>query len=335
MTPLATRKEVAERAGVSPAVVSYVLNQSNYVSEEKTQAVLAAVRELDYTPNYMAKSLKANQSFNLALVCDDIRSELFAEITYYMEQYAYRSGYNVFLCNSRQDDQFLAMLTNRRMDGVFMATNIYCVDQLNRMAAHKVPIVFYKTREYPGLDQRLKTICVDYRDAARSMTLHLLEKGHRNIAYIPPYLSQIASLESEDYRLQGYCEAFAGQGLKPSRTFVCFKNHSYEAMLDFAARITALPAGRRPTAILAGNDYLAIQIINRLREMNLRVPEDVAVAGMDDTVSSVNASPQITTMSFSKKDIAQCVVTSLVNGRDHFDTSVENFGARLIQRGST
>lgn len=331
---MATRKEVAERAGVSPAVVSYVLNQSNYVSEEKTRAVLEAVKELNYTPNYMAKSLKTSQSFNFALVCDDIRSELFAEIAYYMEQYAYRHGYNIFLCNSRQDDRFLDMLVNRQMDGIFVATNIYSREQLNRLAAG-TRVVFYQTREYPDLDPDIKAICMDYRNAVKIMMDHLFEKGHRNIAYIPPYLSQIASLESEDYRLRGYCEALESRKIRPVPKNVSFANQDYETMLDFAAALMRRPADKRPTAILAGNDYLAIKVLNHLREAGVEAPRDVAIAGLDDTASSVNASPQLTTMGFSKRDIAKCVVESLMQGKNDFDTEVTHFHARLLPRAST
>ena len=100
---MVTRNEVAERAGVSPSVVSYVLNNSNYVSEEKRKAVLKAVEELHYHPNYIGRSLKTKKTNILGLVCDDIRSELFAEITYFSEKYAYDKGYNLFLCTSHQD----------------------------------------------------------------------------------------------------------------------------------------------------------------------------------------------------------------------------------------
>ncbi len=332
---MATRKEVAERAGVSPAVVSYVLNQSNYVSEEKTEAVLKAVRELNYSPNYMAKSLKTSQSYNFALVCDDIRSELFAEVAYHMEQYAYRHGYNTFLCNSRPDDRFLEMLINRQMDGIFVATNIFTGEQLNRLAASGTRIVFYQTREYPGLDPAIKPIFIDYRNAMRILMEHLFEMGHRSIAYMPPYLSQITSLDSEDYRLRGYCDALAGRRIKPTSKNVCFTNQEYEAMLEFAAGLMRRPAANRPTAIVAGNDYLAIKVLNYLRGMGVTVPDDVALAGLDDTASSFNASPQLTTMGFSKRDIARCVVESLLEGKVRFDASPVHFHARLITRAST
>lgn len=331
---MTTRKDVADRAGVSPAVVSYVLNQSNYVSEEKTKAVLKAVKELNYTPNYLAKSLKTNHSYNFALVCDDIRGELFAEVAYYMEQFAYRHGYNVFLCNSRRDDRFLHMLLNRQMDGVFIATNIYSSQQLNTLAAG-TRVVFYKTREYPDLDPNIKTICMDYRGAVKIIMGYLFDKGHRNIAYIPPYLSQIKALDSDDYRLRGYREALEERRIRPAKSNVCFTNQDYQTMLNFAAGLMKRPAGKRPTAILAGNDYLAVQVLNHLKGIGLAVPDDVALASLDDTASSVNAHPQLTTMGFSKRDIARCVVESLLEGKDGFDASAVYFHARLLPRGST
>jgi LacI family transcriptional regulator/LacI family purine nucleotide synthesis repressor len=331
---MVTRDDVAKLAGVSPAVVSYTLNQSNYVSKEKTEAVLRAVEKLNYTPNYMAKSLKMNQTNNFALVCDDIRSELFAEIAYYMEAYAYQRGYNIFLCNSHQDNSFIKMLLSHRMDGIFIATSIYSIEQLNFIASQNMPVVLYKTREYSGLDQRIKSICVDYYGAAETLASHLINRGHIKIAYIPPYLSKITRLQSKDYRLNGFCSAMAANGLKVSPKNVCFDNRSYETMIDFVTRMVQRPSDLRPTAILAGNDYIAIKILNHLKAMGLRIPDDIAIAGMDDTVSSVNVSPQLTTMSFSKQEIAECAVDSLIQGREKSDSVDTVFKAILIKRMS-
>ena len=204
---MVTRNQVAERAGVSPAVVSYVLNNSNYVSDEKRKAVLKAVEELHYHPNYIGRSLKTNKTNILGLVCDDIRSELFAEITYFSEKYAYDKGYNLFLCTSHQEDAFLNQLVDHRLDGIFLATSIYSTEQINKIAKSGIPVALYGARHYGELEKRVRCIRVDYVKAAYLVTERLLNKGFERIAFFPPYKSKVHQFSRKDYRYRGYEDA--------------------------------------------------------------------------------------------------------------------------------
>lgn len=221
---MATRKDVADLAGVSPAVVSYVLNKSNYVSEEKRAAVLKAVEKLNYQPNYMGRSLKNKKTNNLGLICDDIRSELFAEIAFYSERYAYKNGYSLFLCTSHQDDKFLNGIVDHRLDGIFLATSIYSTEQINQIAKCNIPVALYKAHHYDNLDPRVKCIEVDYRKAAYMLTERLIQKGHERIAFFPPYRSKLSYWESADFRFKGYQDAMRHYGRPVEETLICYDN---------------------------------------------------------------------------------------------------------------
>lgn len=328
-----TRKDVAERAGVSVAVVSYVLNNSNYVSEEKKKRVLEAVKELNYHPNYMARSLKTNKTYNIALVCDDIRGELFAEIAYYMEQYAYASGYNVFLCNSHKDDMFIQRLINHRTDGIFVATSIYDTKQLNHLASGGTPVVLYKTKDYEELSDHIKCICVDYYNGIRVLVRHLYEKGYRKMAYLPPYLSTIRNLESRDYRLRGFCDEMGACGLSVTETQICLQNESYDSIVKYALDFYDKNKKEKPVAFVAANDYTANMIVNMFREKGIYLMEDFAIVGMDNTASAHDSFPKLTTVGFSKEKMAECVVQTLVSEKD-FDKTDVHFPVSLIEGGS-
>lgn len=333
---MATRKDVAQLAGVSLAVVTYVMNQSNYVSEETRSKVLAAIKQLNYQPSYLARSLKTNRTYNFAIVCDDIRSELFSDIAYHMERLAYQHGYNVFLCSSHQDDKFLRMLMNRKMDGIFIATSIYKSEQLNYLAGGKMPVVLYKVREYPGLADSVKCICVDYQGASRKLTTHLIEKGYAPIAFLPPIYSSLKQFKTDDCRYRGYCDALTAHNIPVVESLVCFDTQSYDSILRFAMDVYKRRKTDKPIAYVAGNDYLATMLMNHFAQRGIRIGEDFVIVGMDATASSVNISPKLTTMGFSKEEVAKCVVNSMLLEKDEvFDSRDVFFETRFIPGSSS
>ena len=317
---MATRKDVAELAGVSPAVVSYVLNNSNYVAEEKRIAVLKAVKELNYHPSYLGRMLKSQKTENLGLICDDIRSELFAEITFFSEKYAYERGYSLFLCMSHQEDAFLHRIVDHRLDGVFIGTSIYTTKQINMIAESGIPVVLYKAHDYEGLDKRVKCLRVDYEQAAFILTERLIGKGFEQIGFFPPYRSKIDSLGESDYRYKGYLKALRKYGLETDPYLVSFQNEDYALILKKAeqdCRRSLDKYGRY--ALVAGNDYLAIHIMEHLKKCGLYDSEKVAIAGMDNTASASTVTPSLTTVGFSKEDIGRVVIDLLTEEKERED----------------
>ena len=131
-----TRNDVAKLAGVSPAVVSYVINDSNYVSQEKREAVLKAVKELEYTPNVFAKSLRTNRSNQIALVGDTLQAELYEELSAQL----FQKGYFSCLFYSQKEDTFINRLIEGRFAAIFMASNAFTAEQLNRIVQNGIPL---------------------------------------------------------------------------------------------------------------------------------------------------------------------------------------------------
>ena len=216
----------------SPAVVSYVLNNSNYVSEEKREAVLKAVKELGYHPNYLARGLKTSKSSHLALICDEIQNELFAE----MEDILHDKGYYVSLCTTRTDDDFIQMLVGRRFEGIFMTSNRFSVEQYNQIAANNVPMVFFKTRNYSGLDPRIVTVAPNFYSGVIKSMDYLILKGHERIALIPPVKYKSKGIHGDDFRVQAYVEALQKNGLPIEESFVCVKTQSVESIYEASSR---------------------------------------------------------------------------------------------------
>ena len=316
-----TRNDVAKLAGVSPAVVSYVINQTKTVSEEKTLAVKRAIEELNYTPNLYARSLKTNQSMQIAFVCDNLRND-WLEIA---EKKFMDRGYLVSHCYSRNSDDFIRMLIEGRFDGVFMLSNRYTASQLNVIAGAGIPIVLYKTRDYSFLKPNIVTVAPDIYAGITKAVSYLILRGHKRIILAPP-LRYNMNLQ-KGYREKAYKEALELNGIAYDESLVCKNTDTLESTCSTIFDL--LFSGKtsdRPTAIIAGDDYLAGHIIQYLKRLGLNVPDDMAVIGMDNTYLAGMLSPQLTTVDFSKEEFSEQLVGTmlkLIKGEHPKDTFID------------
>lgn len=336
------RNDVAARAGVSPAVVSYVLNDSNYVSAEKRQAVLKAVEDLGYHPNYAARSLKANQTRQLLMVSDDIRNEIFSEMAYHMERRAFERGYflSVTSCSRKKAMDFENVFYSRQYDAIFLGNNVYSQQEINRIAKKGVPVVLYQTRYYEALDPSVTIIGADLGGATAQLVDYLAAKGHRHIGYIGNPSTPTTPGESAPFgdglRINGYLEAMERNGLDLPYDYL-FSNYiepeGSETTHRPARGLRTLPdnerveqtvervvntilahtdEANRPTAYLVTTDRLAAQIVLRLAEMGVRVPEDLEITGFGDSLSAQLCRPQLTTMHIPTEEIARAAMDAML-----------------------
>ncbi len=315
-----TRDDVARLAGVSPAVVSYVINNSKFVSEEKVIAVRKAIEELQYRPNMQARGLKMNRSMQIAFVCDNLMNYWLADA----EKYLFENGYYVSHCYSRDGDDFIDMLIARQFDGVFMMSNRYSTSQLNRLAKAGIPVVLYKTRSYGELAPGIVSVAPDYKDGVVQCVNYLVMKGHTRIALIPPTRYITNGLQGDGYRVSAYAETLRKNGIEPRADFICTETGSGREILSSISNML-LRNGKdeRPTAFIAGNDFLAMDILRQTRQLGLRVPEDVAVIGADNTYLAEVVTPSITSVDFSKKDFCRSLadtICDLIRGESPKDT---------------
>ena len=211
----ATRNDVAKLAGVSPAVVSYVINKTKFVSEEKTRAVLDAIKELNYQPNLYARSLKTNRSMQIAFVCDNLRND-WLEIA---EKKLDKLGYNVSHCYSRDGDDFIQSLISGRFDAVFMMSNRYKAEQLNRIADAGIPMVLYKTRDYSHLEPNIAAVAPNLYSGVEKTVNYLAFRGHKRILFVPPLRYNMHI--NRGYRERGYRDALEANGIPYDERYVC------------------------------------------------------------------------------------------------------------------
>lgn len=323
-----TRNDVARLAGVSPAVVSYVLNNSNYVSEAKRKAVLDAIKELDYSPNIFAKGLRTNRSFSIALVGDSLQDELFGPLSVRL----LNKGFYSSLFYSQLSDSFIQRVIDGRFDAVFMTSNGFTSQQLNRITENGTPMILYKSRAYSGLSEQIYTMAPDFYDGVMQAMRYLIGKGHYRIAYVPPLRYRTKGLGGDDFRIQAYSRALQEARLPQDPELVCVHTDSVEQIWQDVQKMFQLSSS--PTAIVAGDDHLAAQLMQYLRVAGYCIPSQVAVVGWGNIPSALITTPQLTTVDSEIGCFAHKVADALVDVANGFQLKEIYTPVKLIVRDS-
>ena len=269
--------DVAKLAGVSVGTVSNVLNRPDQVSPATRQRVLDAIAELGYVRNDSARQLRAGRSRMVAIVVLDVTNPFFADVVRGAEAAAEARDSMVLVCNSGEDpareQRHLDLLEEQRVAGLLITP----VEgggnaRLERFVSRGTPVVLVD-RGSAAYDRC--SVAVDDVLGGRLAGEHLVERGHRRIAYVggPSSIQQVAD------RRAGLTEAVAGIA---ELSVVETRGLSLGEGRAAGARLADLPDETRPTAVFCANDLLALGALQQLMSRGLRVPEDVAVVGYDD-----------------------------------------------------
>jgi LacI family fructose operon transcriptional repressor len=297
-------KDVAAAAGVSTATVSRVLSDHPHVRSEVRERVLAAVAELEYQPNLLARSFRAQQTNTIGLILSDIRNPFFAGISRAVEDIAYEHGMSVILCNTDENPErealYLDLMRAEQVPGVIMSST----GQIARLADLNldVPVVLVDRAFKIG---DVDAVLLDNVSAAAELTTHLLERGYRRIAAL---IGDTDTTGRE--RRRGYEAALREYGLAPLQSLIKIVPPRIDA--GCTAAIELLQAAQPPDAILAGNSLLTAGALLAIRECNLRIPRDVAVVGFDETLWASLVEPAITTMAQPTHEIGKTATELLL-----------------------
>lgn len=329
----ATRMDVARLAGVSTATVSYVLNNKRKISEDTCRKVLAAVEQLQYKPDMIARSMATNQTMQLGIVLQSISNPFFGEIIHGFENAANAQGYFVNICTgfNKLDDYFENFIA-RRLDGVYISSipTKFHMDKMYKLVEHGIPVVV--SGNLLADHSRVSSLEHDYVPAMEELIDHLHRLGHRNIAFV----SGLSRRTRYDLRAQGYLQALRRRGLEGENLLFDGKP-PYGTDVEDGWRITRrlLESGRPFTAVICTNDLMAIGAMKALQERSLRVPQDVSVAGFDDIPFSSIWTPSLTTMSFDKAAFGARACEMLLKGIQGGSTSALLTPLHLVARNSS
>jgi LacI family transcriptional regulator len=308
---VATIKDVAREANVSVATVSRVFNDSGPVSDETRQRIRDVAQRLRYFPHGGARSLITSRTSTLGVLLPDLHGEFFSEVIRGMDQAAQRRGYHILVSSSHDDKQEIeaALRAMRgRVDGLIAMSPHLDAASLVANVAPTLPVVLLNCAV---TGDTYDALTIENRRGAQAMVRHLLGLGHRRIAIIAGAAGNFDAAE----RLRGYRRAMREAGLAVP--------NDWELPGDFteASGYRAVDALRaldpRPTALFAANDSMAIGAMSGLREVGLRVPEDVAVAGFDDVPLARYMSPPLTSVHVGIAELGARAVETLLHAVDN------------------
>lgn len=325
------RSDVARLAGTSPAVVSYVLNGGpRGVSAAARARVLAAVEQLGYHPNGIARSLRMNRTMTLGLVVPDTSNPFFAELGRAIEEAAFACGYTLLVGNAAEDDErqtgYVRTFLARQVDGLFLVPAhgaAGCLPHLHRTRTPWVAI----DRRLPGMEAA--TVLVDNSDGARTAVEHLIGHGRTRIGCIAGPQDVMPATD----RVAGWREALAEAGVRPSAMRVVHGQFGRRAGYLAAQEILA---DRRHDALFVASDEQAVGALRAVTELGLRCPDDVAIASFDGIAATAYSTPALTTMAQPFGKIGETAVTGLVDriADPALPASTTVLPVALIARGS-
>ena len=301
-------KDVAALAGVSTATVSRVLSEKPHVRPELRARVLQAVESLDYRPNLVARSLRAQKTHFIGLVVADIRNPFFTDISRSVEDTAYDDQFSVLLCNSDEnadkEKMYMNLMRDENVAGVIVAPTHASAKNFHRHRFN-FPVVVVDRAVKITEKAKYDVILIDNVDASYRLTMHLVENGCRNIAGIFG-----ANSFTGEERRKGYERALqdAGLPLKPENMLFVAPRRS--AGLAAASGLLALP--ERPDAVFTTNSLLTAGALQGILDAGLQVPNDLALVGFDEAPWINLVRPAITVIAQPTRDIGRMATNMLL-----------------------
>ncbi|MEK3883557.1 LacI family DNA-binding transcriptional regulator [Paenibacillus sp. PL2-23] len=288
---MVTIYDIAAKAGVSAMTVSRVINNRGKISEKTRTKVKRVMEEMNYVPNQTARSLVLQQTKLLFLLITDITNPFYTTLARGAEDAAKKHGYRLLFGNSdeslEKEADYIKTILTTRVDGVLLApAGDPSLPHLESLRRHQVPFVLLD-REVPGMDCDI--VLGDSKEGARRLVEHLAERGHRHIAMV----NGSSSISSARLRLQGYKEGLKLNELPFHGQYVFETSFGQVSDLsDMTAWLEKLEP--QPTAILTGNNVLAVEVMRLLHARGLSVPNDISIVCFDDLGPYADVDPFLT-----------------------------------------
>lgn len=326
-----TMADVAERAGVSKATVSHVINETRFVEDATKSRVREAIDALGYRPNVAARSLTTQRTRIIGLIISDVTNTFFGELTRGIEDALFANGYSLMLCNTNEvlerEEYYIDILLRQGVDGIIAAAASQDWDALNEAAKLNIPIVMLD-RTFENADSPY--VGVNNSEGAYLGTGHLIESGYRKIGI----LSGFQRLSTMRERLAGFEQALAEANL-PLRA-----NWRIDSPLTIEdgrlAMQHLMSQAERPRAVFISNNLLSLGALMELREMELVCPDDVAIVGFDDHPWAQVSDPPLTVVRQPTYAIGETAARKVLQALNDGDGEASSalFDCQLVMRQS-
>ncbi|MBQ4651592.1 MAG: LacI family DNA-binding transcriptional regulator [Oscillospiraceae bacterium] len=290
-----TLKDVAQRAGVTTAAVSYALSGKRPISEETKARIMQAIEELDYVPDLNARSLSMRDSKLIGVVVPQtepgerlmFQNSFYSEVLGSIEYYARQQGYHILISATDANESYLTLAKKRNLDGIIVI-GMYPDEFYQQMKKTQIPIVLIDS--YCN-DHYYHNIRIDDAYGSYLATRYMLEKGHKHVAFFAGQMKENGVMKK---RLLGYRQALEEFELPYRQDYIFEGQIDYNSGIELAGRL--LEAGLPTTGIVCAADILAIGAAKGLFEAGKRVPEDYSLVGFDDVELAQYMTPGLTTV---------------------------------------
>ena len=305
---------VAQRARVSTATVSRVINGTAFVAPETAQRVRDAIEALNFFPDVNARTLGSGRSGMYGLIISDITNPYFPELVKAFEDIAVEHGQEVLIANTNYDpkrmENCVVRMLQRKVDGVAIMTSEMGDHLAQTLSRRQIPMVFMDT---PPATAATGVVRVNYQAGVQCAVQHLFDLGHRDIAFISGPLS----LTSAMLRTVAFRKALEGHGGAQTGPASWMQEGDHRVEGGHSAMLRILRSGDRlPTAVLTSNDLTAIGAMGAIHEAGLRIPEDISIVGFDGIELSAYTQPALTTLAVSRGELAAEAFRILLRHRD-------------------
>ena len=328
---MATIKDVAKRAGVSPSTVSRALSGKVPVDQETRERVMEAVRALNYKPSILAKGLKEGRTNTIGLIVPNISNPVFPAVARGVEDVAREHGYTVILCNTDEDIEaekdYVEKLQKRWVDGFIFATARKESHHILKLKESGFPVVLVVRH----MGQAVNAVVIDNYRSSFEAVKYLIDTGHRRICIV----NGDTSLTLYRERFDGYRHALQAAGLPVLPELVL--NAAGRRDTGYETVTAMIKKGVVPDAVFATSDPRAISTIRAIKDCGLNVPDDVSVVGFDDLDISAFLDPPLTTVSQPLYEMgarAARRLVGMINGEEYEQPKVELVEANLVIRKS-
>ncbi|WP_299849816.1 LacI family DNA-binding transcriptional regulator [uncultured Roseovarius sp.] len=304
-----TLDDVAKTAGVSTATVSRCINTPERVVENTRNRVLKVIDQLGYTPNFGARVMAAKRTYTIGAIIPTMENAIFARSLQAFQEALHQKGYTLLVASSAYrpdvEEEQIRALVSRGADGLLLIGH-------DRDASI---YQYLKQREVPALiawtfadDAPHPCIGFDNRASMRALTEEVLKRGHRRVGIIS---GATQGNDRARQRIEGIKDALTSNGLDPANLNIVETKYEIECGGEAFEKLMSFK--KPPTAILCGNDVLAVGAIRRARELGLDVPGDVSITGFDDIELAKVVFPALTTVHVPHREMGSKAAVELVN----------------------